>query len=157
LQKKKLKNKYKYTIVYILMENQELLNALDNDNNKNIINLNSKTIEEDKNEIINELNLAIKDKQNLIKKLSDYIYIDDLAHIKNGSYIRWININNPENIKLTIGGLICDIKYLDNGCHILCKNRFNKIMQIKMEETLIFQKLNNQEKVILNVVDYLQK
>jgi hypothetical protein len=139
------------------MENQELLNALDNDNNKNIINLNSKTIEEDKNEIINELNLAIKDKQNLIKKLSDYIYIDDLAHIKNGSYIRWININNPENIKLTIGGLICDIKYLDNGCHILCKNRFNKIMQIKMEETLIFQKLNNQEKVILNVVDYLQK
>ena len=63
---------------------------------------------------------------------------------------RWININNPENIKLTMGGLICEIKYLDNGCHILCKNRYNKIMQIKMEETLIFQKLNNQEKVILN-------
>ena len=31
--------KYKYTNVYILMENQELLNALDNENNKNIINL----------------------------------------------------------------------------------------------------------------------
>lgn len=139
------------------MENQELLNALDNENNKNIINLNSKMIKEDKNEIINELSLAKKEKQNLIMKLSDYIYIDDLDNIKNGSYIRWINLKNPENIKLTMGGLICEIKYLDNGCHILCKNRYNKIMQIKMEENLIFQKLNYQEKVILSVVDYLHK
>ena len=70
---------------------------------------------------------------------------------------RWINLNKPDQIKLTNGGLICDIKYLDDGCHLMCKNNFNQIMQISMETNLIFQKLNNQEKVILSVIDYLNK
>ena len=61
------------------------------------------------------------------------------------------------NIKLTNGGLLCEIKYLDDGCHLLCKNNFNKIMQLNMEHNLIFQKMNNQEKIILNVIDYLNK
>ena len=139
------------------MNNQDLLKALDNENNKNIINLSTEKIKNDKKNIIDELYLSKKEADILKSKLADYIYIDDLNNVKIGSYIRWINLNKPDQIKLTNGGLICDIKYLDDGCHLMCKNNFNQIMQISMETNLIFQKLNNQEKVILSVIDYLNK
>ena len=139
------------------MNNSELLKALDNENNKNIINLSSEKIENDKNDIIEQLFLSNQIKKEMKTKLKEYIYIDDLSNIKIGSYIRWINLQNPNSIKLTNGGLICDIKYLDNGCHVVCKNNFNKMMQINMESNLVFQKLNQQEQIILNVIDYLNK
>ena len=139
------------------MDNQDLLKALDNENNKNIINLSTEKIKNDKKNIIDELSLSKKEAEILKTKLIDYIYIDDLNNVKIGSYIRWINLNKPDQIKLTNGGLLCDIKYLDDGCHLMCKNNFNQIMQISMETNLIFQKLNNQEKVILSVIDYLNK
>jgi hypothetical protein len=139
------------------MDNKDLLNALDNENNKNIINLSTSKIEADKNNILDELYLSDLERNKIKKKLDDYIYVDDLDNIKIGTYIRWININNPDNIKLTNGGLICDIKYLENGCHLLCKNSMHKIIQLNMDTNLIFQKLNNQEKVILSVIDYLNK
>lgn len=139
------------------MNNSELLKALDNENNKNIVKLSSEKIVGDKNEIFNQLYISNTEKKKLSDKLKEYIYVDDLDDIKIGSYIRWINIKDPDNIKLTNGGLLCEIKYLDDGCHLLCKNNFNMIMQINMETNLIFQKLNNQEKIILNVIDYLNK
>ena len=139
------------------MDREELLKALDNENNKNIINLSNEKINKDKINIINKLYLNNVDKKTLLNKLINYIYVDDLEYIKIGSYIRWINLNNHTSIKLTNGGLICDIKYLDDGCHLVCKNSYNRFMQLSMESNLIFQKLNNQEKVLLSVIDYLNK
>ena len=139
------------------MDNKDLLNALDNENNKNIINLSTSKIDADKKKILDELYLSDLERNKIKEKLEDYIYVDDLDNIKIGTYIRWININNPNNIKLTNGGLICDIKYLENGCRLLCKNNMHKIIQLNMDTNLIFQKLNNQEKVILSVIDYLNK
>jgi len=44
-----------------------------------------------------------------------------LSDIQYGRYIRWINLNDPENIKLTTGGIIIDIKILASGIHVVCK------------------------------------
>ena len=90
-------------------------------------------------------------------KLKDYRYVDDLSDIQYGRYIRWINLNNPNNIKLTNGGLIIDIKILESGIHVVCKNNMNNRFQIKIDECVIFQKLSDQEKIILSVLDYLDK
>ena len=139
------------------MNNSELLKALDNENNKGIMKLSSDKIYKDKEDIFNQLYMNNENKNKTINKLIDYVYVDDLDDIKIGSYIRWINIKDPNNIKLTNGGLLCEIKYLDDGCHLVLKNNFNKMMQINMEYNLIFQKLSNQEKIILNVIDYLNK
>ena len=37
------------------------------------------------------------------------------------------------------------------------KNTRNQVFQIKFDEVIIFQKLNNQENIILSVLDYLKK
>ena len=78
-----------------------------------------------------------------------------MNHIRHGSFIRWIPISDPENIHLTSGGIICDIKIADTGVHLVCKNFAKKHYQIKMDECLVFQKLSGQEQVLLAALDHL--
>ena len=63
---------------------------------------------------------------------------------------------NPEKIKLTNGGIVCDIKEINADIHIKCKNRMNMMFQIKMSEIILFQKLSEQEQVILKALKYLE-
>ena len=74
-----------------------------------------------------------------------------------GFYIRWIPLKNLKNIKLTNGGIICEVLITDKGIYIVCKNNRNSIFQFKFEESLVFQKISNEENVILKVLDYLDK
>ena len=75
--------------------------------------------------------------------------------MKYGQYIRWINIKNPEKLTLTNGGIFLEIKLLDTGTHMMIKNNMNRIFQIKMDECIVFQKLSDQEKIILLALKYL--
>ena len=91
------------------------------------------------------------------KKLKEYRVVRDLRDIQLGYYIRWIPLKDPRNIYLTNGGIIIDIDILKNGIHIRVKNNRNRIFQIKYDECVIFQKLTVQEKIILSVLDHLDK
>ena len=139
------------------MDIESLLHALDNDNNEGIVDLNMATIAKNKNDISQKLRLPRNELVALQKKLKLYRYIDDLKDIRFGGYIRWISLKNPEIIKLTNGGIVCDIKEINDDIHIKCKNRMNMIFQTKLSEGIIFQKLNDQEQVILNALKYLEK
>lgn len=137
-------------------ETGTLINALDNDNNSSILELDSSKISTIKNNILQKLQLSHDDLKDLHKKLKNYRYVDELPDINYGSYIRWINLRDPNKLKLTNGGFICDIQV--NDCiNITCKNQYNRFFQLKMSENIIFQKITNQEKVLLNVMDYLNK
>ena len=138
------------------MDINNLLQALDNNKNENIIELDNIIIAKRKNDILQQLGLSRTELIILQKKLKKYRYIDGLKDLQFGNYIRWMNLKNPEIIKLTNGGIICDIKELNNDIHIYCKNNINRIFQIKLSEVIIFQKLNNQENVILQAIKYLE-
>ena len=77
--------------------------------------------------------------------------------LQYGFYIRWISLKNPENLKLTTGGIIIDIDIISDCVQIRIKNNMNRIFQIKLDENMIFQKITPQEYVILGVLDYLEK
>jgi len=138
-------------------ESADLLKALDNENNSSVINLNSRKIKSIKNDMLQKLQMSGSMLKNYHTKLSSYRYVDDLEDVQYGCYIRWIPLQNPTVIKLTNGGTIVDIKILENGIHIVCKNNMNRIFQIKFDECMIFQKLTEQENVIISVLDYLVK
>jgi len=76
--------------------------------------------------------------------------------LRFGSYVRWISLKNPEHIKLTNGGIVCDIKALNDDIHVKCKNKMNIIFQINLSEVLLFQKLSEQEQIILKALKILQ-
>lgn len=132
-----------------------LVNAIDNDNNEGLMNLNFKKVKKIKNDILQKLGL---DRETLLKyhkSLKQYRYIDEISDIKIGGYVRWIPLSNPNNIKLTTGGLVCDVK-INNDVNILCRNRYNKIFEFKMASSLVFQKLTDEEKILLSALDYLE-
>lgn len=134
-----------------------LLNALENETNSSIMKLNTNKIKQYKNTILQKLQLDRETLKMYHKKLKNYRYCDEIADLQYGYYIRWISLKNPEKIKLTNGAIITDIKIYNEGIQIVCKNNMNRFMQIKFDEVIIFQKLSNQEQVILSVLDYLDK
>jgi hypothetical protein len=133
-----------------------LTKALNNDNNENIMKLDKSKISKLKNDILQKLQLNKKELKELHKKLKDYRYVVDLADMNYGSYIRWINLNKEE-IKLTNGAIMIDIKMTSDGLRIMCKNNMNKIFLIDYDVCLIFQKINQQESVLLEVIEYISK
>ena len=130
--------------------------SLTNECNKNITNLTFNNINKNKQAIISDLYLSKRDKETLLKQLKDYQYIDELPDLVEGRYIRWINIINPHNIKLTNGGILCEIK-IEDYVTLVMKNKINRFFQINLDENLIFQKLTDQEKVILYAIDLANK
>lgn len=134
---------------------EKLLSALEDDNNTELLDLDMKKINIDKADILSKLELPKTQYSDLLKKLKHYRYIDELPGMRYGSYIRWISIKDPEKLKLTTGGIVCEMKVGDNGIVVVCKNNFNRFFQFNMPETLIFQKLNEQELVLLSALDYI--
>ena len=139
------------------MDVNKLISALDNENNERIINLTSKKILEMNLNIIKELHLDKATTLDYLKKLQGYRYVDEINDLIHGSFIRWIPITDPNYLPLNHCGMICDIKIVDNGILITCKNFMHRHYIFKMDECLIFQKLTSQEKIIISALDHLQK
>lgn len=139
------------------MDNEidELLLALENESNASIMKLSFKKIIKHKKSILNDMSLSKSKETEILNKIKDYRYCSEMSDLQEGNYIRWISLNYPDNIRLTRGAHILDIEILKNAIYILCKGITNKIFRIKFDECVIFQKLNNQENVILHVLKYL--
>ena len=140
-----------------ILDINKLLAALDNEDHSNLLNTDYQKIAKDKNDILQQLHYTTDKLKELHKKLKYYRYIDELDDLKYGQYVRWINISNPNILKLTNGGFFLEIKMLDTGTHMMVKNNMNRVFQIKMDECVIFQKMSDQENVILSALKYLNK
>jgi hypothetical protein len=137
------------------MDVNQLIKALDNDKNESLLEFNTKKIRELNHKVLNELQLDAETLANYMDKLSKYKYVDGMNEIKYGSFIRWIPITDPDHLPLKQGGVVCDIKITDSGVVLICKGFSKSHFQIKLDENLIFQKLNYQELVLLNALDNL--
>jgi hypothetical protein len=137
------------------MELEILDKAINDDKNESLLSLTSKKIIQMKIDILKELQLDNKIIMDYLNKLKNYRYIDEINDLKYGAVIRWIPINEPNDLPLKNCGIICDIKFTDNGTYIVCKNFMHRHYQIKMDECLIFQKLSDEELILLNALDHL--
>jgi hypothetical protein len=134
-----------------------LLVALENDQNSSIVNLDSSKIKEIKNNILQKIQIDRDTLKQYHKKLKHYRYCSDLSDLQYGNYIRWISLKNANRLKLTSGAFYVDYFFENNMVKIRCKNNRGMFFQIKFDEVLIFQKFNEQEKILLKVMDYLKK
>ena len=141
------------------MNVNKLLKALDDDSNETLLNFTSDKIKEMNLNIIKELQLPRKDTLDIMNKLRDYKYVDEMNELKYGAYIRWIPIEDPTNIHLTKGALFCEMKITDDGVFCVCKNFGYTLrhFQLSMDKNLIFQRLTEQELVLLSALDHLSK
>ena len=130
--------------------------ALENENNTAVSQLNTRKIGAEKMRQLIQLGLGSSVLADYAYKLRDYRYVDDLNGLTHGAYIRWIDLKNPERLCLARGAIICDIKIGEKGVQLLCKTHPNTaLFHVIMDEVLIFQRLSQQERVILSAMDYL--
>ena len=89
--------------------------------------------------VLKELELPKKEIVDIFNKLKDYKYVDEMNDLKYGTFIRWIPIENPDNIYLTKGALFCEMKITDDGVFCVCKNLgySARHFQISMDKNLI--------------------
>ena len=114
-------------------------------------------------------------------KLAEYRLTDQIFQIQKGRHVRWIRAGGFASqsppatpcsttsldlvggrrgatapCSLTNGGIVVDVKFLDNGTHILCKNG-PRFIQYKFDDCLTFQKLSVDEQMMLSCYDLLRK
>jgi hypothetical protein len=141
------------------MDVNKLLKALDDESNENLFNFTSKKIQEMNLKILKELNMPKNETLAFLHKLKEYKYVDEMDDLKYGTYVRWIPLSNPKVIDLKKGAIFCEMKITDDGVQLICKNFGYKstYFQIKLDENLVFQKLTDQELVLLSALDHLSK
>jgi len=86
-------------------------------------------------------------------KLVGYRYVENLFELHRGKHIRWIR-NDKKT--LTNGAIVMDVKFTDNGSHVLCRNAQHRIFQVRFNECLIFQKLSMGEQLILMAHEHVR-
>lgn len=135
----------------------DLLVALDDADNNSILNMTSEKIKNVKLSALHDLGITNDMVNNMMLTLDNYIYADEIPDLKIGSFIRWISIKDPNKIYLTRGGYICDVNICEKGVYIVMKNQFSKYFQVSLNNCLIFRKLNNEEKILLAAMNYLNQ
>jgi len=150
-----------YTLykIILIMDEKKLLKALENESNENMVHLTSKKINEMNWKILQELHLRSNETIELYNKLKGYKYVDEMDDLKYGTYLRWIPLTNPDEIQLKKGAIFCEVKITEEGVRLICKNHGfpTRHFQITMDEHLLFQKLTDQELILLSALDHLSK
>ena len=137
---------------------EDLLKALDNENNTGIAGLTTSKIKKEKNDILQKLQLSGQELKDLHARLKDYRYINELNDIQIGRYIRWIPLNTETaEIKLTTGAFIVNTFLNDEGASLVCRNTYRQSIVVKFDNVLIFQKLSEQEQILITSIDFLDK
>jgi len=128
-----------------------LLNSIETDRNDY---LDTKTIQTVTDEIYEKVSEQIQNNEaleDICSKLMGYRVVDEIHELHKGKHVRWLRSGNN---KLTTGGIVVDIKFMDNGIQVLCKNSMNRFVQYKFDDCITFQKLSLDEQVILMAYKY---
>ena len=139
------------------IDENELLDALENETNSSIVNLTNRKIKEHKNTILQQIFSKKEDLKKYHKVLKDYRYCNDMRDIQYGFFVRWFNLKDEDNISLKKGAVILDMLIVEGGVQLLLKTFRNNLFKIKFDEVVLFQKISREEKLILSVLDYLEK
>jgi hypothetical protein len=166
------------------MDIHALDKALENEGNASIMQTTHSEIKKKKNDILQKLQLKGNVLKTMHATLIGYKYIEDICDLQIGRYIRWISLKYPDRISLTNGAYVCNINidYVpvskpdeyeydnDNNAdaeedELTCKSclrckvvRNGKVLffNLNFDENLIFQKITEQEWIILDALDYLK-
>ncbi len=134
---------------------EKMLKEIDSDKHNYLEN---KTMSSINKELYDELQKHTENINTVISnsnKLKDeYVLITEIFELKKSRYLRYMK--KGDDVLLS-GGVLVDIKFLDNGVYLTLLLFGKKIIKIKMDDYIIFQKLNANEKIILLSFEYITK
>jgi hypothetical protein len=110
-------------------------------------------IEEAKLNAIQKINADNEKKQEWITKLNEYRYINDLHEFIGGKYIRWITKDDEPTLKN--GGIFNSIKFTNTGTILTLCIFGKRIINVKYDNHIFFQKMSKDEIMILTMFEDL--
>jgi hypothetical protein len=128
-----------------------LLSKIETDKHDYLENKTMASIATEIYELVSEQICQIDKQKEICKKLMGYRYVDEINELHKGKHIRWIRTGTGI---LTNGAIVVDIKFMDNGTQVMCKNGMNRFIQYKFDECITFQKLSTEEQLIMMAYDY---
>jgi hypothetical protein len=137
--------------LFSTMDIETLLEAVESDKHDYLENKTTQIITDEIFEQINSLNLDIETKEKYCKGLMGYRYVDEIHELHTGKHVRWIH---PEKKKLTNGGVVTKIEFLDTGTYIQAYHYGNRFTRYKFDENITFQKMTMEEQLILMAYEY---
>lgn len=136
---------------------RELENIIKDIDENKLEDLTSSKIKEYKNNILQKMGLEGSMVKKYHKILKDYKYVDEIDELIIGRYIRWFNLNDLDNHKLYNGLILTNIEYKNQTIVLICKNFRNQFFNIKMNESLIFQKMTYKEQLLIQILDQIEE
>jgi hypothetical protein len=146
-------NAMKDPTLFSTIDIENLLNSIENVKNDYLENKTMKDVTQEVYDKIKELGYNTEKTGDICNKLIGYRFVDELHELHKGKHIRWIRLGS--NGTLTNGGIVVNIKFLDNGTQVLCMGGGNRFIQYKFDECLTFQKLSVEEQLILMAYENL--
>lgn len=147
---------------------EDFLQALDNDKNESISTLTYSKIRRDINDILQSMQFKSGELKSLHHRLNGYRYIENDADIRVGAYVRWISLKTPDNLVLTNGAHVCGVYGADaddatdaaaGTMRIKCKTTHGnrcRFFVLNADENVLFQKLTDQERIILDAFKFIE-
>jgi hypothetical protein len=126
--------------------------------NNTIANTSKREIDERRHEILSSLNLTPEKLAEFERKLAMYRVIENPYDLKHCQMIRWIPLRSLEaRPYVTLGGTLFKIREnLEDGTHnITIRNIKRFVFNIRFEANIVFQRLSQEELLILSVVEYI--
>ena len=135
-----------------------ILSAMNKTENSTIANLTLKKIAARRHEILSSLNLTPEKMAEFERKLVMYRVIETPYDLKHNQLIRWIPMRSLETRPyVTLGGTLFRVRENeDEGVHVVTiRNVKRFVFNIKFEVNVVFQRLSQEEMLILRAVEYV--
>ena len=136
-----------------------ILSAMNKRENNTIANMTLKKIAARRHEILSSLNVTPEKMEEFERKLHMYRVIEDPHDLKNNQLIRWIPLRSLETRPyVTLGGCLFRIKQNEtDGLHtVTIRNVKRFVFNIKFELNVVFQRLSQEELLILRAVEFVE-
>lgn len=136
-----------------------ILSAMNKTENNTIANMTLKKIAARRHEILSSLNLSPEKMAEFERKLTMYRVIETPYDLKHNQLIRWIPMRSLETRPyLTLGGTLFRIREnIEEGVHVVTMRNVKRfVFNIKFEVNIVFQRLSEEELLILRAVEFVE-
>ena len=140
------------------MDINAILSAMNKTENNTIANLTLKKIATRRHEILSSMNLTPEKMAEFERKLPMYRVIETPYDLKHNQLIRWIPLRSLETRPyITLGGTLFRVRENpEEGIHVVTiRNVKRFVFNIKFELNVVFQRLSQEELLILRAVEYV--
>ena len=136
-----------------------ILSAMTKTENSTIANMTLPKIAARRHEILSSMNLTPEKMEEFERKLHLYRVIESPDELKHNQLIRWIPLRSLETRPyITLGGCLFRVRYNEEeALHIVTIRNVKKfVFNIKFELNAVFQRLSQEELLILRAVEYVE-